>query len=74
MPRAWRHLHELTPGDEFRFSSKSETFRLVELGPGRCTIQGTGHSRKVRIGDREFTATTTGLRPCAPGAMVRPIT
>lgn len=70
-----RHLHEIEVGAAFHFAGDSKPYRLVEIGDASCKITaGPITERRTitpRFGEpREIAITTSGVRPCAPTALV----
>jgi hypothetical protein len=75
MPPHLRHLHELAPGERFRFQHSPRPYQLVTVTRSSCIIRGTATEQPVRFRDahgteRTFVARRGAERRCAPGAMV----
>ena len=75
MPDDVRHLHELPAGASFRFAGTEAQLQLVEVTPASCKVATAPTIEhkiiRPRFGAvREFDVTVTGVRRCAPSAMV----
>lgn len=72
------HLHEIQPGERFRFEGQPQVFVLEDVTPSKAMIApvGAAAAERVRFTPRfadapvEFNRPASRSRPCAAGAAV----